>query len=131
MYEWLRDYIKLQQDIEYLEFKIEQNQIELKRWVEGDLRDVKLDEKSIAAGLEERIEAQFKLLNEKKKQRDDLINFVNKFEGLDNQILRMKWMEGKSLEQIADELNYSHGYIKQKHAEIMKIIRFAEILTQG
>lgn len=126
MYEWLKEYIKLREDIAYLELKIDQNQTELKRWVEGDLSKVKLEADSIASGLEDKIDMQLKLLAEKKKQRDELIALVEKFEGLDNQILRMKWFEGKTLEQIAEELKYSYGYIKRKHADIMKMIKFAD-----
>lgn len=128
MYEWLKDYLELKNEIAYLELKIEQNQTELKRWVEGDLSKVKLEANSIASGLEERIEEQLKLLGEKKKQRDELMALVSKFEGLDNQILRMKWFEGKTLEQISVELKYSYGYIKRKHADIMKMIKFAELV---
>lgn len=131
MYEWLKDYIKLQEEIAYLELKIDQNQTELKRWVEGDLSKVKLEADSIASGLEEKIESQLKLLGEKKRQREELIALVEKFEGLDNQILRMKWFEGKTLEEIAVELKYSYGYIKRKHADIMKMIKFADSLASN
>lgn len=131
MYEWLKEYIKLREEIAYLELKIDQNQTELKRWVEGDLSKVKLEADSIASGLEDKIEMQLKLLGEKKKQRDELIALVEKFEGLDNQILRMKWFEGKTLEQIAEELKYSYGYIKRKHADIMKMIKFADSLASN
>ncbi|KGR74881.1 sigma factor-like helix-turn-helix DNA-binding protein [Ureibacillus sinduriensis] len=131
MYEWLKEYIKLREEISYLELKLDQNQTELKRWVEGDLSKVKLEADSIASGLEDKIEMQLKLLDEKKKQRDELIALVEKFEGLDNQILRMKWFEGKTLEQIAEELQYSYGYIKRKHADIMKMIKFADSLASN
>ena len=131
MYEWLKEYIDRKNEIAYLELKIDQNQTELKRWVEGDLSKVKLEANSIASGLEDKIEMDLKLLGEKKKQQDELVALVGKFEGLDNQILRMKWFEGKTLEQIADELKYSYGYIKRKHADIMKMIKFADSLASN
>ena len=126
MYDWLKDYIKIKNEIIYLEFQLEQSRIELKRWVEGDLSNVKLEAESRASKLEEIIEKQAFNLEEKRKQRDELISLVEKFEGLENQILRMKWFDGKSLEQIAQELSYSYGYIKRKHADIMRLIKFAE-----
>lgn len=129
-YQWLKDYIEIRNEIAYLELKIEQNETELKRWVEGDLSKVKLEANSIASGLEERIQEQLQLLLQKCKQRDELVALVEKFEGLENQILRMKWFEGKTLEQIAIELKYSYGYIKRKHADIIRMIKFADSFTQ-
>ncbi|MEK4485545.1 hypothetical protein MHH81_08050 [Psychrobacillus sp. FSL H8-0484] len=37
---------------------------------------------------------------------------INKLEGLNYQIARMKYMENKTYKQIADELNMSYGYIR-------------------
>lgn len=55
-----------------------------------------------------------------------LTDLIEKFKGLDNNILKMKYIDGMTLEQIAYELNYSTRYICNKHAEIMKIIKFVE-----
>lgn len=131
MFDWLLDYQKLKEQIDYLEYKLEREKRELRRWVHGDLQDVKLQEDSIASGLEERIEVYEKELQHKKNDLKKAEELIRTFQRLDNKILYYKYVKGMTLEQIADELNYSHGYIKQKHAEIMKIIRFAEILTQG
>lgn len=129
-YEWLKEYVNLKNEISYLELKVEQNAKELKRWVEGDLSKVKLEAQSIASSLEDTITQQYLLLNEKKKQMDELITLVERFEGLDNQILRMKWFDGLTLEEIAIKLNYSYGYIKRKHAEIIKMIKFVDVVNQ-
>ncbi|MET3196057.1 hypothetical protein ABID96_003025 [Bacillus sp. OAE603] len=37
MYEWLKDYQRLEEEITYLEFNLEQSERKLKRWVSGDL----------------------------------------------------------------------------------------------
>lgn len=126
LYEWLKDYMQLKQDVEYLEFKIEREEVELRRWTSGDLQNVKLQSNSIAAGLEERIDKLKKEVIYKKRKLNDLVALIEKFEGVDNQILRMKWCEGKTLEEIAYELNYSYGYIKQRHANVMRMINFAD-----
>ncbi|MFF3021222.1 hypothetical protein ACFVRR_00975 [Gottfriedia sp. NPDC057948] len=44
------------EEITYLEFNLEQSERELKRWVFGDLSDIKLQVDSNGAKLEERIE---------------------------------------------------------------------------
>ena len=42
--------------------------------------------------------------------RYDLKLLINKFTGLDHQILKMKYVDGMTLEQIAFELHYSTVY---------------------
>lgn len=58
------------------------------------------------------------------KQRDEIIELISKFQGLEQQILKMKYIDNLTLESIATETGYSYSYIKSKHAELMRIIRF-------
>lgn len=125
LYEWLRDYQKIEEEIAYLEFNLERSESELKRWVSGDLSGVKLTAESDGAKLEERIERIKKELSIRQKEREDFINLVSRFKGLNHKILLMKYVDGLTLEEIAEQLNYSASYIYQKHAEIAKMIRFA------
>ncbi|MBU5214990.1 sigma factor-like helix-turn-helix DNA-binding protein [Heyndrickxia oleronia] len=126
MYEWLKDYQKLEEELAYLEFNLEQTEIELKRWTSGDLAKVKLQEDSLGAKVEEVIE---KIKNDiafKKNQKHQLLRLVSTFKGLDHQILRLKYVNGMTLEEIAEELNYSSSHIKKKHAELVRTIKFVE-----
>ncbi|MER2058016.1 MAG: hypothetical protein ABTA16_04280 [Niallia sp.] len=125
MYEWLRDYRRIEDELAYLEFNLEQSQRELRRWVEGDLRDVKLTAESDGAKLEERIGRIQKELRIKQEERGQFLKLISRFAGLDNQLLRLKYIDGMTLEEIAEELNYSASYIYKKHAEIIKMIKFA------
>ncbi|MEC1377347.1 DUF1492 domain-containing protein [Heyndrickxia oleronia] len=129
MYEWLKDYQKLEEELAYLEFNLEQTEIELKRWTSGDLAKVKLQEDSLGAKVEEVIEKIKNDITFKKEQREKLIQLVNTFKGLDNQILKMKYIDGMTLESIAEELNYSASYIYKKHAEMIRMIKFAETMN--
>lgn len=63
-------------------------------------------------------------LEEKEKQKQEILDLVDKFQGLDQQILKLKYIEGMTLETVAIELGYSYQYIKNKHAELMRIISF-------
>lgn len=125
LYEWLRDYQKIEDELSYLEFNLERSESELKRWVGGDLSGVKLSAESDGARLEERIERIRNELSIKQNERSNFIKLVSKFKGLEHKILMMKYVEGLTLEEIAEELNYSASYIYRKHAEIAKMIRFA------
>lgn len=127
MYEWLRDYQKLEEDISYLEFNLEQTERELKRWVSGDLADVKLQEGSIGSNVENVIEKIKDELEFKCEQKEKLVKLVETFKGLDNKILKMKYVDCMTLEEIAEELNYSTSHIRKRHAELVRTIKFVEM----
>ena len=126
MFEWLKDYKKLEEEIAYLEYDLDKSKAELKRWISGDLQNVRLTAESEGAKVEGRIEAIEYELAYKMNEEYDLRLLINKFTGLDHQILKMKYVDGMTLEQIAFELHYSTGYIRRKHAEIRKIVKFLD-----
>ncbi|ARX68769.1 MULTISPECIES: hypothetical protein [Bacillus] len=126
MYEWLKDYQRLEEEIEYLEFNLEKTQLELKRWISGDLRGVRLTADSNGAKVEEHIQRIRKEIKLKKEQRVRLINLVSKFKGIDNQILKKKYIDGMTLEEVAENINYSTSHVKKKHAELIRLIKFAD-----
>ncbi|WP_044796170.1 DUF1492 domain-containing protein [Bacillus cereus] len=129
MFDWLKDYQKLEERIAYLDYNLDKTKAELKRWVSGDLREVRLTAESEGAKVEERIEAiEYELANEMNDMYK-LKNLISKFRGLDNRILKMKYVDGMTLEEIAEVLNYSSSYIYKKHAEIIRRIKFAEELA--
>ena len=122
---WLHDYQALEDEIANLEFNIERSKKELYRWVSGDLTKVKLTPESQGAKLEEYIEIAEQELANKMNDLNDMKKLINGFRGLDNQILYMKHVEGKTLISIADELGKSPNYIYNRHAQIMKMIEYA------
>jgi RNA polymerase sigma factor (sigma-70 family) len=126
LYEWLKDYQKLEEEIAYLEFNLEQTERELKRWIEGDLSKVKLQHDSLGAKVEEQIERIKNELEIKIEQKNKLIELVSTFKGLDNQILKMKYIDGLTLEEIADKLNYSVSHVRKRHAELVRTVQFVE-----
>ncbi|MEC2390241.1 hypothetical protein BK709_04825 [Bacillus thuringiensis serovar shandongiensis] len=129
MFDWLKDYQKLEERIAYLDYNLDKTKAELKRWVSGDLRDVRLTAESEGAKVEERIEAiEYELANAMNDMYK-LKNLISKFRGLDNRILKMKYVDGMTLEEIAEDMNYSSSYIYKKHAEIIRRIKFAEELA--
>ncbi|SCM13143.1 HTH transcription regulator [Bacillus wiedmannii] len=129
LFDWLKDYQKLEERIAYLDYNLDKTKAELKRWVSGDLREVRLTAESEGAKVEERIEAiEYELANEMNDMYK-LKNLISKFRGLDNRILKMKYVDGMTLEEIAEDMNYSSSYIYKKHAEIIRRIKFAEELA--
>lgn len=128
MYEWLNTYTLMKKRIGYLEFYLEQSEAELDRWVSGDLVNVRLTKGSIACGLERRIEEIKSELSYMKSKMDKLIELIEQFDDVESRLLKMKYIDGMTLESIAEELGYSHGHIKRLHANTMRTIRFIDSL---
>ncbi|EJR41395.1 MULTISPECIES: sigma factor-like helix-turn-helix DNA-binding protein [Bacillus] len=126
MFNWLRDYQKLEEDIAYLEYNLDKTKAELRRWVSGDLREVRLTAESEGAKVEKRIEAIEYELAHKMNDMYKLEKLISKFRGLENQILKLKYVDGMTLEEIAEAVNYSSSHIKKKHAELVRLINFVE-----
>ncbi|AMR87648.1 phage protein [Bacillus thuringiensis] len=129
MFDWLKDYQKLEEEIAYLDYNLDKTKAELKRWISGDLRDIRLTAESEGSKVEERIEAIEYELAHKMNDMYKLKRLISKFRGLENQILKKKYIDGMTLEEIAESEKYSASHIYQKHAEIMRRIKFAEELT--
>ena len=129
-YQWLQEYQKLEEEIEILKWKIRKSEMELERWYDPrDLGKVKITNESTASHLEEYIKRDRAFLGEKEFAMEALMIMIERFKGLDNQILKMKYIDGMTLDSIADELKYSNSYIYKKHAEVVRTIKFVESLN--
>lgn len=127
--EGLDNYQQLETDIFAIDWKIRKLNLELKRWQPGgDLHDqyaAEHSEKQINRLVEEITQSE-KLLREKEKAHEDLVQLINSFEGLDKAILQMRYVEGKSLVSIAAELNYNRNYIYNRQADIKRMIQYTK-----
>ncbi|EOH8744402.1 hypothetical protein BH747_13775 [Enterococcus villorum] len=125
-FQWLKDYQELDEQILYLKWNLNKSKLELNRWVYGDLADVRIEKNSRSSMLEEniqKIENEIEILEE---QRKEMLAIINSFKGIDNEIIRKKYIEGCSLELIAEEIGYSASYVRQRHAEIRKTLSFLD-----
>lgn len=125
-YQWLADYKELEEKLIYLKWNLNKSKLELIRWVEGDLAGIKLEKGSHSASLEEKIKFIEKEIVETTDQIEELKDIVSNFDGLDVQIIRMKHIEKMTLEGIAEEIKYSYSYIRQRHAAIVKTLKFLD-----
>lgn len=103
---------------------MERSKRELKRWTSGDLAKVKLHPEAKGARLEEVIASIEYEIAHKMNDLHDAAKLIATFSGLDNRILYLKYVEGKSLEEVASELNYSYSHISKKHAELTRTIKY-------
>ena len=126
-YQWLQEYQKLEEEIEILKWKIRKSEVELERWCDPrDLGKVKITNESNASYLEENIKRDKAFLGEKELAMEAFMIMIDRFKGLDNQILRMKYIDGMTLKDISIELNYSYSYIMTRHSILVKVIKINE-----
>lgn len=132
MYEWLIGYQKLEQEIYYLEWELETYKTELERWCDPtDLGRYALTKESKSSKLEEIIRDHEWRLAFKINRKHELEKIIYGFKGLDQHILRMKYVDGLTLKEIAKELNHGYGYIRNKHRDILKAIEGDKDVTLG
>ncbi|MEK4700378.1 hypothetical protein MKX47_12345 [Solibacillus sp. FSL R7-0668] len=128
-FKWVDDYCGLEQEVDEIEFELERSKKELSRWLNvNDLGGYSLTPESRGAKVEEIIEGLEYKLAYKMNEMDDFKKSVSKFKGLDNQILYLRYIEQKSFDDIADQTGYAKGTIYNRHAALMKTIKyFSEI----
>ncbi len=125
-FEWLKEYRGLHDEIIYKQWQLRKAIAESERLSTGDLANVRHDSKSRASKIPAEIAKYKKELHECEEERDQLMIIVNAFTGIDHQILRMKYIEGKTLDEIADELHRSPDLIRKKHAALHRQLDFLD-----
>lgn len=123
-FQWLKDYKEIEGQIEYLKWNLNRSELELIRWVEGDLVNVKLEKNSRSSNLENDIEKLKSEIERLEQNKKEVIQFIETFEGVENQIIKLKYIDGHTLEEIAEEIGYSASYVRKKHSEIKNLINF-------
>lgn len=125
-FQWLKDYQELEEHLIYLKWNLNKSKLELLRWIEGDLQGVKLEKNSRASSLEEKIQFLEKEIDQIVLEIDEAKDFISSFNGVDNQILKLKYIDNFTLEEISEQLGYSNSYIRKRHANIRKTLKFLD-----
>ncbi|MCL5457606.1 hypothetical protein AB0Y04_02630 [Loigolactobacillus coryniformis] len=127
-FQWLQEYSQLEHDIKFLEWNIRKSEHEYQRWAGGDLTNVRIVKESKAAHLEEDIDSLQRELEWRRQALSDLLELIDSFDGIEEQILRKKYIEGESLEQIAsdNDVHYALSYIQKKHSELHRRLNWLD-----
>lgn len=125
-FQWLKDYQELEDQILYLKWNLNKSKLELNRWVSGDLADVKIEKNSRSSSLENNIEKMTEEIKRLEEQKQELLILVDSFSGIENDIVKMKYVENMTLEEIAEETGYSASYIRKKHADVRNTLNFVD-----
>ncbi|WP_242327623.1 hypothetical protein [Enterococcus avium] len=125
-FQWLKDYQDLEEQLLYLKWNLNKSKLELSRWTTGDLSKIRIEKNSRSSLLEENIEKLKQEIELLEEQRKEMLAIIQSFKGIENEIVRMKYIEGFKLEEIVEETGYSDSYIRKKHAEIRSKLQFID-----
>lgn len=125
-FQWLKDFQELDEQILYLKWNLNKSKLELNRWVYGDLANVRLERNSRSSSLEENIEKMEQEIERLEQQKTEMVLLIESFTGIDNQIIRLKYVDGEALEDIADIIGYSISYVRKRHTEIRRTLKFLD-----
>lgn len=125
-FQWLKNYQDLEEQILFMKWNLNKSRLELDRWVNGDLANVRLEKNSRSSSLEENIRIIENELELLKKEKTELMELINSFSGADVQIVKLKYIDDMDVYDIADETGYSVSYIRKRHTEIRKTLSFVD-----
>lgn len=131
MFEWLKLYRELDMEQQALEIKKDICIEEMERWHSISYARADLGKKhDFHSRLQQvsRIEEELEELNERIKkleeEKERVLSLLDRFQGIEHKILRKKYVDGMTLQEISYDLGYSEQYIRKKHAECIKRIKF-------
>lgn len=125
-FQWLKNYQDLEEQILFMKWNLNKSRLELDRWVNGDLANVRLEKNSRSSSLEENIRIIENELELLEKEKVELMELIDSFSGADNQIVKLKYIDDMDIYDIADETGYSVSYIRKRHTEIRKTLSFVD-----
>jgi len=125
-FQWLKNYQDLEEQILFMKWNLNKSKLELDRWVNGDLANVRLEKNSRSSSLEESIEIIEREISVLECEKAELLELIDSFSGTDNKIVKLKYIEDMDVYDIADETGYSVSYIRKRHTEIRKTLSFVD-----
>lgn len=121
MYQWFKSYKEQEQQISYLKWSLTKSELELERWVYGDLATLNIEKNSRSSILEKNIKRMNQEIERLEQNKRAVKQFIDNLEGIENEIVKLKYIDGMTLEEIAQTTKYSFSYIRQKHSNIRKL----------
>lgn len=129
-YGWLKDYQNLYDELTLWKWRYRKALAEAVRMADGDLATVSFTAKSRSSKVDDEIERCRKNVHALQAEQKSLMELVDSFHGIDNDILRLKYIDGLSLEEIAEKLDYSEDTIKKRHAELHRRLDFLDSIGE-
>lgn len=122
----LNQYDDVKQQLDYLVWSIKKDEMELSRWLEGELSQIEIENNFRLDDLENNIQNKKENMNQLMKKEREFYLKIEALEGIEKTIAKMKYIEKLGLREIAERLQYSDTYIRQKNAQILDKINFLD-----
>lgn len=122
----LNQYDDVKQQLDYLVWSIKKDEMELSRWLEGELSQIKIENNFRLDNLENNIQNKKENINQLMSKEREFYLKIEALEGIEKTIAKMKYIEKLGLREIAERLQYSDTYIRQKNAQILDKINFLD-----
>lgn len=127
-YEWLQEYLDLEERCRYLRWQIRKVKREEQRWEDGDLSRLRINGRSRGAHVLDQLPPLQAELDDCESDRQELLELVDSFRGYEHDFLKMHYIEGMTLEDIADDPSFPYGidWIYKKSAELHRRLDFLD-----
>lgn len=122
----LNQYDDVKQQLDYLVWSIKKDEMELSRWLEGELSQIEIENNFRLDDLENNIQNKKENINQLMSKEREFYLKIEALEGIEKAIAGMKYIEKLGLREIAERLQYSDTYIRQKNAQILDKINFLD-----
>lgn len=123
-YEKLKGYRRRVSELKILKWKVKKLKSDIQFLNDAEqLDDVQQNKLKLKQVIEELAIVENEVTKLDKEQQISMV-LINLFDGNYREILKKKYVEGKTLEVIAEEMNYSHGYVRSRHAELKRQFDF-------
>lgn len=125
-FEWLSDYLDLEQSIQVMEWRIAKSEREERRWTEGDLRHIHLVKKSKGSHVMDNVPKEREQVAEWKAEQAEIIRLIETFRDPMQEMLKLKYIDHMTLEQAAETMGYSYETLRSMHAEAHRALDFLD-----
>lgn len=118
------EYTEIQENIMLIKWELSQIENRLSRNKQTDIQAI---QELLQRDAHRKNQLENKL-NRYIEKQNKIQGLLDTFDELDRNILTLRYIEGYSLEDISKKLTYSESYIRKKHAELRRTIRYIEQL---
>lgn len=127
-YEWLQEYLDLEERCRYLRWQIRKVKREEQRWEDGDLSHIRLNKRSRGSHVLDQLPPLQAELDDCENDRQELLALVDSFHGYEHEFLKLHYIEGMTLDEIADDPDFPYGidWIRHKSAELHRMLDFLD-----
>lgn len=125
-YQWLKNYRENEEKLTYLKWALDKTQSMLSRWGKEEFPIIRQVNDYSAVSLKKKIQSIKQEIIELEMQLEDANDIFSSLDETDSQIMKLKYLDGLSLEDIAKRLGYSHSYIRKRHADLKRILVFLD-----